>query len=827
MKKNSNTKSQINLNKNQNKNELKFLINWFTQNYGSIRTTKLVDKLKNIGFKYSTKAGISLGIEDLIIPKMKKDLLKYSEKKLEKIENNLKKGYLNHILYMEKVVQTWDQTNEKLTEEIINNFRQTNLLNPLYMMTLSGARGNISQIKQLVGMRGLISDSQGEILNLPIKNNFREGLNLIEYFISCYGARKGLVDTALKTANSGYLTRRLIYSAQNISIKQPNCKTNYKTLILGLKKNKRSYLDTKNNLLGRILARNIKNLKDKKIIVSEGQDICNFTLKKIIKSKKIYIRSPLTCVLNIGICQLCYGWNLGNGRVAELGESVGIIAAQSIGEPGTQLTMRTFHTGGIFSGETNKIINAPHEGKIKYIINNHDKRIRNKYSEKITKIKEEKKIIITKDNTKGSIIKLPANSIIFPKPNEFVSYKQLLTETPLYKRIKKNKLEKEIKEIKAAFTGILIFHKRKKKNLISIISCNLLEIKKFLNFYKKTIRTKKQGNINLIKKKKIFNYKIIIINITNIKKIFKKIKKEKQKNFFNFTIEETKNKKNKFIITNKKKTEKELLKKKQNTIKIKSFSHEIKKLEKTKLKHCFSIFQKNRQTILIRKANTKLISKNSKIKKENFVKKFNVLFYIYHEVKKTKDIVQGLPKIEQILEAKKTSNLEKLQNNPHEKLKKNFSLLERKFNNKIANRIALEKIQNFLIKKIQNVYDSQNINIANKHIEIIVKEMTNKSIIKEIGDLKNLSGEIIELNKIEKMNEKMLKKATYEPIILGITKLGVNNKSFITAASFQETAKILTKAAIGGKVDWLNGLNENVILSKLIPIGTGFIKLLS
>jgi DNA-directed RNA polymerase subunit beta' len=486
MKKFLKINNKITINKNQNKSELRFIINWFTQNYGSLRTNKLVDNLKKVGFNYSTKAGISLGIEDLLIPNIKKDLLKISEKKLGKLNANEKKGYVNPILYMEKVVQTWDQTNEKLREEIINTFRQTNIINPLYMMTFSGARGNISQIKQLVGMRGLISDSQGEILNIPIKNNFKEGLNLVEYFISCYGARKGLVDTALKTANSGYLTRRLIYSSQNIIIKQPNCKTNYKTLVLVLKSNKNSYKTIKASLLGRILARNIKSLNNEKIIASEGQDICNFILKRVIKTQKIYIRSPLNCIINNGICQLCYGWNLGNGRIAELGESIGIVAAQSIGEPGTQLTMRTFHTGGVFSGETNRIITAPHKGKINYVVKDNHKRIYNKYSEKITVLNKETLISISKNNNQGSIIKLPAKSIIFPKPGKKLSYRQLIAEIPINKT--RQQIATESKEIKAPFSGLVVFNRQ--QNKMSIISCNLLGSKDFYNFYKKKNETK-------------------------------------------------------------------------------------------------------------------------------------------------------------------------------------------------------------------------------------------------------------------------------------------------------------------------------------------------
>lgn len=818
---------QININKNQTKNELKNLINWFTQNYGSIRTTKLIDSLKKLGFKYSTQAGISLGIEDLLIPKIKTELLKDSENKLEIMESNSNKGYLNDIVYMEKVVQIWDQTNEKLREEIINNFRQTNLLNPLYMMTLSGARGNISQIKQLIGMRGLISDSQGEIIDLPIKNNFKEGLNIIEYFISCYGARKGLVDTALKTANSGYLTRRLIYTSQSIIIKQPNCKTLYKNLILGLKNSKKNYRNSKNNLIGRVLARDIKNLENK-IIASENQDICNFTFKKIIKSEKIYIRSPLTCKLNIGLCQLCYGWNLGNGRIAELGEGVGILAAQSIGEPGTQLTMRTFHTGGVFSGETNRIINSPHKGIIKYLPTKYDKRIRNKYSEKTTVIKEEKIIFLKKDKLNESFIILPKNSIIFPKPNEFLKYKQLIAEIPLQIKKKEKKLKFGSNEIKSPFSGSLFLHERKNKSLLSIISANIVELKKFSKLYNNKTKIKsKSKKIFLQKKVKTPNHKVRI-NLIAIKENFAKSKAKRTSKTFNYIIDEIIfNKSNEVIITNKRKTEKELQNKDRNMLTPNKFSYEIGSLERIQLPYSFNIIQKNRERILVKKSSTKSVSKNSEIKKEKFIKKNNTLFFIYHESKKTKDIIQGLPKIEQILEGKRTSNLEKLKNNPHEKLNRSFSILQNKFDNKTANRIAIEKVQEFLTKKIQNVYESQGVSIANKHIEIIVKQMTSRVMIKEKGTTEMLPGEIIEINKIEKINQKTLKKATYEPIILGITKLGVNNQSFITSSSFQETAKILTKSAIEGKIDWLNGLKENVILGKLIPAGTGFKKLIN
>lgn len=269
------SKNYIYFNKTFDKNEIKNLINWFITNYGNIRTKKLLDKLKILGFKYATEAGISLGIEDLKIPKTKLVLYRNTERILKKTERRFQKGNLSSINNLEKVTQSWNTTNELLKDEVIKNFKQTDLLNPLYMMTLSGARGNISQIKQLVGMRGLMADSQGEIINLPIKSNFKEGLNIIEYFISCYGARKGLIDTALKTANSGYLTRRLVYVSQGQIIKKPDCLTKRKTLILTEKNNKKEYKYLKEKLLGRVLAKTIKEKETNKILASYGQDICN------------------------------------------------------------------------------------------------------------------------------------------------------------------------------------------------------------------------------------------------------------------------------------------------------------------------------------------------------------------------------------------------------------------------------------------------------------------------------------------------------------------------------------------------------------------------
>lgn len=268
-------KIKLIFNKNIDKNEIKFLIKWYITNFGSLRTQKLIDKLKSLGFKYSTKFGISLSTEDLKIPSLKKNIFKTTQTSLNKIDLNYEKGKINYLKKTEKMNQIWNNANNVLKNEITLNYKQTDLLNSLYMMILSGARGNISQIKQLIGIRGLMSDSKGEIINLPIASNFKEGLNIIEYFISCYGARKGLVDTALKTANSGYLTRKLVYTSQNQIINKQNCNTNFKKLIIINKKNKRAYIKTKELLIGQVIA---KEIIINNIIINKGQDICNVRL---------------------------------------------------------------------------------------------------------------------------------------------------------------------------------------------------------------------------------------------------------------------------------------------------------------------------------------------------------------------------------------------------------------------------------------------------------------------------------------------------------------------------------------------------------------------
>ena len=332
------------INKQMNKGSLKKLLGQMYLEYGGAKAAALANALKDLGYKYATISGTTISIADLSVPSVKKDLLKSAEKEIEKSTNRYLKGEITEVERYTKVIDTWSETTAKLTEQVVENFDK---LNPVYMMAFSGARGNLSQVSQLVGMRGLMADAQGQIIDLPIKSNFKEGLSVTEYIISSYGARKGLVDTALKTADSGYLTRRLVDVAQDVIIRADDCHTEKYINMKPITDGDAVIVPLIDRLLGRTLAQDIVDA-DGKVIIACGTTVSRDDIKKIseLDLRELKVRSGLTCGLEYGVCQKCYGWALTTQKLVDIGEAIGIIAAQSIGEPGTQLTMRTFHTGG-------------------------------------------------------------------------------------------------------------------------------------------------------------------------------------------------------------------------------------------------------------------------------------------------------------------------------------------------------------------------------------------------------------------------------------------------------------------------------------------------
>lgn len=557
-------------------------------------------------------------------------------------------------------------------------------------------------------------------------------------------------------------------------------------------------------------------------------------MKKIVDEKKVFIRSPINCKLNLGICQLCYGWNLGNGRMVELGETVGILAAQSIGEPGTQLTMRTFHTGGIFSSEAEKNIISPTVGTIKYNNKEGGKKIYTKYKEKVFFTLKEKKIKILGKETKDYILILPKYSIIYCQPNKKLFYKQIVAKVVNWNN-KLTKRTKELKEIRTEISGRILVNNRNKfiklcekpnsNPTVWILNGNILN---FTQLFKNLKYLKHKDYQWATEKKKLQKYKLSksynakSISCTNIKRLV--IKKERKGRDKAYLIE-IKNSKGKEIIFKKKSTEQKLCIANEMTYKLGNFIKKSQKLFYNHInKYNNQVIQKRTHILTVKKSNPYAIPKRSDLLVKNLiaVKKNNNIAYCFCKRIKNEDIVQGLPKVEELLEVKKTSNLERIVNNPHDKLNNLYKKMKELFSNEIATRKSIEKLQSYLVENVQKVYYAQGVKISEKHIEVITKQMTSKVIITGSKNSNLLIGEIVELNKIERINKNRITKEKYEPMIMGISKIALTNQSFIAEACFQETMRSLTRSAIQGRMDWLYGLKENVVLGNIIPAGTGF-----
>lgn len=422
------------------KNQLKNLVSWFIKQCGDKNTIDFLETLKQIGFHQATMAGVSLGFDDLEIPLQKSLLLSQAKADISLFDQQSRSGNLTNVEKSQRMISTWNDTSEILRKTAVQQFKNTNQLNPVYMMAFSGARGNISQVRQLVAMRGLMADPQGVILEFPIQSNFREGLTVTEYLISCFGARKGLVDTALRTATSGYLTRRLVDAAQHVIVSIKDCGTTQGFRL----RNK----DLEQHLIGRVLSKDL--IINDTFQLKKNQKISPSLAKLISKNvKEVFVRSPLSCQAENSICQLCYGWNLAHGTLVSIGEAVGVIAAQSIGEPGTQLTMRTFHTGGVgvFSDQNMKYFLAPYDGIIEYpeslpghfVRTPHGKIV---YMLKNTNTISQHSLLILKsiEQKKVNYViqkqELPPGSLLLVRQGELVKAGQILAQASQFKKSK-------------------------------------------------------------------------------------------------------------------------------------------------------------------------------------------------------------------------------------------------------------------------------------------------------------------------------------------------------------------------------------------------------
>jgi DNA-directed RNA polymerase subunit beta' len=448
------------------KKQLRQLLAWSFTNYDSMQACALADELKYLGFKYASQAGISISIEDLKIPFVKNLMLEKANQEIINAEKIYFKGKITDVERFQKIIDTWSLTSESLKEQVIHYFKNYDPLNSVYIMAFSGARGNLSQVRQLVGMRGLMSDPSGEIMKLPIKKNFREGLTITDYLMSGYGARKGIVDTALKTANSGYLTRRLIDVSQDILIREKDCLTTHSFLLSANQSNSQNLIYEK--ILGRVLSKPILNPETNQFIAKANTQITPSLIEKCkrLKIHDFYIRSPLTCNLYRAICQKCYGWDLANENLVDIGEAVGILAGQSIGEPGTQLTMRTFHTGGIFTSDARQQIISPVNGIVRFYKILKSIQLRTNRGEDVLITKNSGSIILIPENRYENLIKIEVfkNTILFPKNNQYV-----LKDTVIGELINTNKqIKTEVKPILSDNCGeIFIPQLKKKANLLN------------------------------------------------------------------------------------------------------------------------------------------------------------------------------------------------------------------------------------------------------------------------------------------------------------------------------------------------------------------------
>ena len=507
------------------KKQLKQLLAWSFTKYNSMQACLLADELKYLGFKYASHAGISISIEDLKVPFIKSKMLEKAHKDILNAEKIYLKGKITDVERFQKIIDTWSVTSESLKNEVVSYFKNYDPLNSVYIMAFSGARGNLSQVRQLVGMRGLMSDPSGEILQLPITKNFREGLTITDYLMSGYGARKGIVDTALKTANSGYLTRRLIDVAQDIVIREKDCKTTHSCVVFNIKKNKQSI----DELLGRLLSKAIFHPQTNVLIANKDQQVTP-KLIKILKSigiEKLYIRSPLTCNLYRSICQKCYGWDLANENMVDIGEAIGIIAGQSIGEPGTQLTMRTFHTGGIFTSELRQQIICSIDGIIKFSKLLKTITLRTNRGEDVVLVKNSGSIIIIPKIAGQDLLQIEIlpNTILFIKNNDYVTEGTIIGElTDTEKQIRT-----EIKPVLSINSGEVFIPRLKNKasfinknKLLWVLYGQVYQSPKssFINFY-----TDHKINKNgYIFRTKLINQYPGFVNVVNDEKnLFKSI----------------------------------------------------------------------------------------------------------------------------------------------------------------------------------------------------------------------------------------------------------------------------------------------------------------
>ncbi len=728
--------------------------------YGLDRTVRMLDELKELGFLYATRAGFSIGIDDMLIPEDKEQEVEKAEKEVVKVQQQYLDGAITNGERYNKVIAIWSDVTERVAEKMFKALEQQDkqgIINPIFVMADSGARGSKQQIRQLSGMRGLMAKPSGEVIETPITSNFREGLTVLQYFISTHGARKGLADTALKTADSGYLTRRLVDVAQDVIISGLDCGTVNGIYVEPIIEAGEEVEPLRDRVVGRVSLEKIKDYEGN-VIVEINQEITEELANAIQGAgiERVKIRSVLTCETRRGVCARCYGRNLATGRMVEMGEAVGVIGAQSIGEPGTQLTMRTFHIGGTATRVTEQSkVEAKNAGMVKFI---------------------NPKVI----EGKGTLIAMNRNMLIAVQDEKG--------------------REKERYHV--------VYGARLRVNDGDAVSVGQTLAE--WDPYTFSILTETGGSVQ-----------------------FKDLQPA-------VTIEE-------------------------QVDEVTGLSQQVVTLPPGDEKH--------QPTILVRDSAGRARKKYLMPSRAHLmvgdgdeVHPGDVLAKIPRETTKTKDITGGLPRVVELFEARKpkdpaviseidgtakygeiSKGMRKIYVESEDgRTQKEYSitrgvhinvqegehvragepLIDGPLNPHDLLAVLGEKYtQAYLVNSIQEVYRLQGVNINDKHIEVIVRQMMRWVKVEDVGDTNFLLEEQVDKFRFREENDRVIsaggRPATGRPLLLGITKASLSTDSFISAASFQETTRVLTEAAVAGKVDYLRGLKENVIMGRLIPAGTG------
>jgi DNA-directed RNA polymerase subunit beta' len=785
---------------------------------GSAVTVKFLDQIKKLGFTYATKFAPTISLDDIKIPASKPKLIDKATKEVERVESEHRKGVITNEERYKKVIEIWTNTNDRITEDLFEVLKDDQKgFNSIYVMAMSGARGSKSQIRQLAGMRGLMAKPSGDIIELPIRSNFKEGLGILEFFISTHGARKGLADTALKTADAGYLTRRLVDVSQDVIIQLVDCGTENGIVLTADKEGDKTIVNLRAKIYGRYLAQDIRDPGTDEVLFQNNELITEEVSQNIenLGYEEVRVRSALTCESISGICQKCYGIDLSTLRIVEKGEAVGIIAAQSIGQPGTQLTMRTFHIGGTATTRSvQNSVNAPYDAIVKQI------------QGKIV-INRDKKSVLAR---RGSI--LLAQIISEYKKKDLDSYKhengaRVIRGEVLGKIVEKDKTT----AVYAAAPGVI----HEDEGIVYILGQDYsASLPGGSVLFANTGDRVKMGF--LLSEYDPFNILLIASSDGRVEYV---------------DIEEGKNLKI------------------EESAKSTSALKKIVSFRGKKMAPMVHIYDKGKLVEEIQLPMGAIINVENGIT----IKSGDIVAKIETKAEKTRDITGGLPRVDELFEArhpKDPCHLAEIDGlivdkgeivrdkrvlyvvqdgisegeteeqsvsvsipmskqifvQEGERVEQGDALDEGALDPHDILRVKGENaLQKYMIREIQEVYRLQGVYIHDKHIEIIIRQMMRKVEIADAGDTAFVPSSTVDKVLFQAENKRVLAEggasATCTPVLMGLTKASLNSESFLSAASFQETTRVLTDAAIRGKEDPLTGLKENIIIGHLIPAGTG------